>query len=338
MRLVDSLQTSSRASLLQVLKTSVAAVGAWLICDLLFHEPPIFAAIAALLVVQPSVNQSVAKGLERSVGVIAGVALAFGAGYLFGTASWVVLATIVVALLLAWVLRLGPGSSAQIPISAMLVLSIGGLTPGYAVERVIETVIGAAVGLIVNLAIVPPVLVSPARLAVARLQRDIATAMDELAAALESPQTRTQLAGLLERTRLLRSLRSTAEDAIAKARESLTLNPRAGRSVTVLDADDQLFGRLSRLVNRVLTMTRTVHDNYDPSLVDEPTVSGIASELRRAAHDLRLLGTGQQTTEVSALTAPLVVLRPHAEHWILIGSLLEDIRRVRQEVTGDDDA
>jgi len=156
--------------------------------------------------------------------------------------------------------------------------------------------------------------------------------------ALEQPRSREQLTVLITKVRLLRGLRSSADDAIARARESLTLNPRAGRSVRVLDADEQLFARLSRLVNRVLTMTRTVHDNYDPSLVDEPTVAGIASELRRAAHDLRLLGTEHPTHEVSALTAPLVVLRPHAEHWILIGSLLEDIRRVRQEVTGDDDA
>jgi uncharacterized membrane protein YccC len=319
----------------QVLKTSVAAVVAWLVCDLLFAQPPIFAAIAALLVVQPSVNQSLSKGIERSVGVIAGVALAFGAGYLFGTASWVVLATIVVALLLAWVLRLGPGSSAQIPISAMLVLSIGGLTADYAVERVIETVIGAVVGLAVNLAIVPPVQVAPAHLAIARLQRDIAVALEDLAGSLEQPMSRTQLDGLLAQARLLRPLASKAAEAVTSAKESLTLNPRAGRLRLVLTDDEKLLARLSNLVTRVLTMTRTVHDNYDPTLVQEPTVGAIAAELRRAAHDLRLLGRDEPTVEDPALTSPLVVLRPHAEHWILIGSLLEDIRRVRQEVTGE---
>ena len=65
---------TSRSPLLQVAKTSVAVIAAWLLSTLLLSQPlPIFAAIAALLVVQPSVNQSLAKGVERSVGVILGV-------------------------------------------------------------------------------------------------------------------------------------------------------------------------------------------------------------------------------------------------------------------------
>lgn len=340
MRIVDTLRTSSRASLLQVLKTSVAAVVAWLLCDLLFPNPPIFAAIAALLVVQPSVNQSLSKGIERSIGVIAGVVLAFGIGALFGTASWVVLATIVVSLLVAWVLRLGPGSSAQIPISAMLVLSIGGLTPTYALERILETVIGAVVGLLVNLAIVPPVQLRPAHLAVTRLVRELAVTLDSIAESLTTPQSRNDLDALLARGRSLLPLRDGAEDAIAKGRESLMLNPRGGRLERILDDDEALFRRLSALRVRVTGMTRTVHDNWDESLLAEPTVGAIAAELRRASHDLRLLGRATDddpqpiTSELPALTAPLAIVRPHPDHWILIGSLLEDLRRVREEIIG----
>src|SRR6185312_4263915 len=127
------------------------------------------AAIAALLVVQPSVNQSLSKGLERSIGVIAGVALAYGVGLVFGTASWAVLGVIVLSLLIAWTLRLGPGSANQIPISAMLVLSIGSQTPDYAANRIIETIIGAAIALAVNVIIVPPVMLGPAHAAVTSL-------------------------------------------------------------------------------------------------------------------------------------------------------------------------
>ncbi len=91
-------------------------------------------------------------------------------------------------------------------------------------------------------------------------------------------------------------------------------------------------------------MTRAVHDRYDPSLAEEPVVRGIATELTRAAHDVRLLAEhalpgdaradGADPREEPALTAPLVVLQPSDEHWILIGSLLEDIRRIRSEIIG----
>jgi uncharacterized membrane protein YgaE (UPF0421/DUF939 family) len=344
-RVVTSLRSPARTPLLQVAKASIAAIAAWIVCDLIYAQPPIFAAIAALLVVQPSVNQTLSKGVERSVGVIVGVLLAFGVGFVFGTASWAVLTTIVIALLISWALRLGPGSANQIPISAMLVLSIGALTPQYAVERIVETIIGAAIGFVVNIAIVPPVQLRPAHLAVQRLVRELAGDMESLAAALTSRTDPNELQTMLVRARDLRGLRDKAEDALANGRESLQLNPRGGRLRRVLARDEALFARLSVLVTRVLGMTRTVRDHYDPALTDDPVVVSLAEELRRAAHDLRLVGRDIEgtepapvTSELPALTRPLSVLVPHPEHWVLIGSLLEDLRRVREEITGEGDA
>ena len=342
MRFVPSVQATARQPLLQVLKTSVAAIVAWLLSSLLLGQPlPIFAAIAALLVVQPSVNQSLAKGIERSIGVIGGVVIAYVVSLVFETSSWVVLGVIVLALLLAWALKLGPGSANQLPISAMLVLAIGSQSPAYSVDRILETIIGAVVALVVNALIVPPVLLRPAHLAVGRLLRDVAGTIDGLADALTTPTSAAAVEELLVRARKLRALQTTAQAAIASGEESLTLNPRGGRHRRVLQRDVELFARLSILVTRVLGMIRAVRDNYDDTLADEPTVREIATELRRAAHDLRLIGRDPEgsepdtvTAELPALTAPLAILKPHPTHWILIGSLLEDLRRVREEIIG----
>lgn len=349
MRLNTILQTSSRSPLLQVLKTSVATITAWLLCNVLLDQPfPIFAAIAALLVVQPSVNQSLSKGVERSIGVIAGVALAYGVGLLFGTSSWVVLGVIVLSLLIAWALRLGPGSANQIPISAMLVLSIGAQTPDYAVNRIIETILGAAIALTVNIIIVPPVMLGPAHLAVTHLADGVASTLDALAASLGTRQSRGQLGKLLADARELRTLRDTAFSTLARAQESLTFNPRGGKHRTALDYDGRLLTSLTALVTQVLGMARAVHDHYDDELSDDPIVKSIAIELTRAAHDLRLLARSPArrpaheheheheanpvTAELPALTAPLVVAKPSQQNWILIGSLLEDLRRVREGI------
>lgn len=343
MRLAGTLRTTSRTPLLQVLKTSAAAIIAWLVCVVALHQPlPIFAAIAALLVVQPSVSQSFSRGVERSLGVIFGVGLAFGIGLVFGTSTWIVLGVIVVALLLAWVFRLSPGSSNQIPISAMLVLSIGGLTPAYAVNRIIETVIGAVIGLIVNVAIVPPVLLAPAHVAVLRLLRDCASSLEEIAATLSSEQETKSLDAMLARTRLLRAQQNSALSALTAGEDSLTLNPRRSKLRRVLENDARIYQLLTVLVTRIIGMGRAIHDNYDASLVRDPVVADIARELGRAAHDLRLLGDDAEhsasgpapSAEVPALTSPLVVVDPNPEHWILIGSLLEDMRRVREEIVG----
>jgi uncharacterized membrane protein YgaE (UPF0421/DUF939 family) len=346
MRLMASLRASSRSPLLQVLKTSVAAIIAWLVCVVTLGQPlPIFAAIAALLVVQPSVNQSLAKGIERSVGVIFGVVMAYAAGILFGNSSWIVLGIIVVSLLVAWALRLSPGSANQIPISAMLVIAIGANTPGYAIDRVIETVIGAGVGLAVNAIIVPPVLLTPAHDSVVRLADKVADTLSSFATALRTPQTEAQLHAMLAAARELPGRSQAATDALVRADESLMLNPRRRRYRERLEHDRDLLETLGSLVTRVTGMARALHDNYDPRLVDDSFVASIAGELDRAAHDLRLLAYDAPTVEpapitaeLPALTAPLTIAPPDPDNWILVGSLLEDLRRVREVIIGEDAA
>ncbi len=339
-RLTDRVTSSRRVPLLQAVKVAVATVLAWIITQsILPGQLPIFAAIAALLVVQPSVNQSVGKAIERSFGVIVGVLIAFGIAVIFGTNSWIVLLAIVVAIIVAWLMRLSPGTSNQVPISAMLVLSIGAATPDYAGARILETIIGAIIGVIINLVIVPPLLLTPANEAVRGLSEEVAATLDRLSSALMSPQTPQQLAELLLTSRLLRPMQAKARTELAAGEESLTFNPRQSKHRLAFEADEALFALLSPLVTRVIGMTRALHDRYDEELYMEPTVRLISTELSRASHDLRLFvddqpGGTDAGVEEAALTAPLVISTPHPRHWILIGSLMEDLRRVREEIVG----
>ncbi|GAA1205327.1 FUSC family protein [Rhodoglobus aureus] len=345
MKVLTTLIIARRSPLLQVLKTSVATVIAWVVAGFALQQPlPIFAAIAALLVVQPSVTQSIEKGIERSIGVVAGVVIALGAGQLFGDQSWVILSVIIISVLVAWALRLSPGSANQIPISAMLVLALGGQNAGYAVERIVETIIGALIGLIVNLAIVAPVFVSPARVAVASLTKKTAVVLESLARSLSTPQSDAELRKLLDDARMLRDLRDAASLALRQGADSLTLNPRKSKHHRMLRRETELFAMLTVLVTRTLGMARAIHDRYDTNLMEDPVVISIARELERAANDLRLRGrapdereSAPPTKDLLTLTAPLTVLTPHPQHWILIGSLLEDVRRVHEVIVGDSD-
>jgi uncharacterized membrane protein YgaE (UPF0421/DUF939 family) len=348
---VSRLRSSSRSPFLQVVKTAVAVVAAVLLSELVIRGPfPTFAAIAALLVVQPSINQSFVKGLERSAGVVLGVVLATGLHFLLGDAVWVVLVVIVLSILIAWALRLTPTSATQVGISGMLVLTAGVVTPNYSADRVLETVLGAAVALVVNAVIVPPVLLRPAHLAVGRLARDTAVAFERVAIGLTEGWDHDRWHDALLRARSLRQQHAKADAALTAARESLTMNPRGGRHRTILDRDEAVTEHLRVLVTRVTGMTRAIRDNATPDLRADPMVGRIATEVARIGADVRALGRQVESTELAqaepeafaeetepALTAPLEVVRPNSRHWILIGALLEDIRRVREELLGEDD-
>ena len=342
MKVLETFRATRRQPLLQVAKSAVATVLAWLLAGWLIPGPlPVFAAIAALLVVQPSLNQSVAKAIERSVGVIAGVVIASVLALLFGQATWVVLLAVAAALAVAWLLRMTTGTSNQVAISALLVLSLGAATPDYAIDRIIETVLGALIGFVVNLVFVPPVALAPAQRSVATLGSEVAASLERLAEALTTARTNAQLEELMITARLLRPMVVTASEAIASAAESLTLNPRARRRREELQRLEATLARLSPIVTQVIGMTRAVYDRYEPSLAEEPTVRAIAEQLHRAAHDVRrdVRRVVRRTTpdpadpptkSIPALTAPLVIATPSSGHWILVGSLLEDLRRIHE--------
>ena len=341
MGITATFRATKRVPILQVAKSAVATIAAWLVAGWLIPGPlPVFAAIAALLVVQPSVNQSLGKAIERSIGVILGVVIATGISLAFGQSTWIILVAIVVAMLVAWALKMTPGTSNQVAISAMLVLALGASSPEYALDRVLETLIGAAIGIIVNALIVPPVAVAPARNEVALLGAELAASADRLAEALERTQTRPQLEALMIEARLLRPMRDAADAAIAAGEESLTLNPRRSAHREELAALRDLLDQLGPIVTQLIGMTRAFADHYDEALHDEPTVRAIAEQLHRVAHDVRLAvriaepEPEPMTSETPALTSALVIAPPKSGHWILVGSLMEDLRRIREELVG----
>lgn len=342
MRLTSAVRAAKRDPLLQTVKTALATSLAWVLAGFLTAggPPPVFAAIAAMLVVQPSLNQSLTKGVERSVGVIAGVVLATLLAMAFGIESWVVVVAVTAALAVSWALRLTPGSANQIAISALLVLAIGSSTPGYAVLRVVETIIGAVIGIVVHLVLVPPVVLAPARSALDELGEETARTMERLAAALTIQRTRSQRRTLMVAARQLRPLHDVAAEALDEADESLALNPRGRRHRDTVEAMRESLVLLGKVGTQVRGMTRAYVDHYDDEVRDESVVAGIAEELRRAAHDTRLHlrlavvdPVAPSFAETSpALTAPLDVRAPQHMRWVLIGSLMEDLRRIRHEL------
>jgi uncharacterized membrane protein YgaE (UPF0421/DUF939 family) len=341
-------RSPERAPLLQVVKAAVASILTWFVCLLVFPEQlPIFGAIAALLCVQESVDQSLTRGLERVVGVLLGVSVALGAGALFGPQSWLFIAAILVSMALGWLLRMTNASTNQIAISAMLMIALGGLHLGYGVERLAETAIGAAIGVLINAVVVAPVQTTRVHGGVSGLAVHTAAALRRIAEGLEDPRDGIWLDEMIAAARALQDERSDVHALLRRARESLRLNPRGPRYRMLLDADDRLFQRIQPIVTQVIGMSRALYDLYSPGLAGDPQVTGMAGEMRRAAHDLerlphRALETPAVETEgpppvsePAALTAPYVIPKPHPEHWMLIGSLMEDLRRVRGRITGE---
>lgn len=342
-RFTRSFQVERRVPLIQVVKATAAVILAWFACLLVFPEQlPIFGAIAALLVIQDNVDQSLSRGIERVMGVLLGVTVALVCGEIFGQHDWLFLVTLGIAMAAGWLLRLTPGSANQIAVSALLMIALGGLDVHYGVERLVETLIGAAIGFAVNALVVAPVRTFPVHHAIVQLTAHTSAALRRIADALDEPRDDDWLEEMFDRAIALREESAQVHAQLRQARESLRFNPRSRRYRQGLEDDDERYQRLQRITTQVIGMSRAIYDLYEPDLVADASVVGMVEEIRRAAHDLDLFvlpdaepGAPAAPPEPPALTAPYTIPKPHPEHWILIGSLMEDLRRVRGRITGE---
>ena len=139
----------------RTLRLTGAAVAAYLAAVLVLDDPrPVLAPLTALLVVQVTLVGTVADSLRRILSVIAGVAVAVGFSAFVGFSWWSLALIIAVSLLVGQFLRLG-AHQLEVPISAMLVLAVGG-SETAATDRISATIVGAAVGLAVTWCSRPP--------------------------------------------------------------------------------------------------------------------------------------------------------------------------------------
>jgi len=213
---------------LRTAKTTLAAVLSFVVADALnTSAEPVLAPLTALLVVQLTMYETFQHGWERILSVLAGVLVAVGIGSLVGLTWWSLGTVVLLSIVVGRVLRLGPHLM-EVPISAMLVLAVSSNAEALAVDRVYETLIGTAVGVLVNLVIAPPLYVQPAEDAIAELADRIAGFLRALAAQLREGWSRHAADHWLAEARALGAEVERADETLARAEQSARLNPRGG--------------------------------------------------------------------------------------------------------------
>jgi uncharacterized membrane protein YccC len=182
--------------------------------------------LTALLVMQASAFSTLKMGAIRVGAVLAGVLVATLVSIWIGLTWWSLGAVIAASLILAKIFRLGE-QAMEAPISAMLILGV--TNPNVAAEiRVLNTLIGAGVGIAFNL-IYPPAL--PTR----RASRAVISAAEAAAAPLDAasrglakgPINREQVQDWLDRVHAGTLRLKSATDTVASLKDSRRLNPRA---------------------------------------------------------------------------------------------------------------
>ncbi|MFJ3305262.1 aromatic acid exporter family protein [Streptomyces sp. NPDC086549] len=341
----------------QTLRSAAAATIAYVVALRLSPEPaPLTAPLTALLVVQVTLYATLTNGIRRVNSVVAGVLVAIAFSLLVGLTWWSLALLIVASLAVGHLVRVDEYVP-EVAISAMLVLGV--TTVGNtAWARVVETLIGAAVGLAINLLLPPPVWVDEAGASIEGLARRVRRLMLRMGeeAAGRTPVERA--AARLHEARRLDHDIVEVDAALRQAEDSLRLNPRVKEGllhrVVLRTGLDTL--EICTVVLRVLA--RTITDlakarDPDPLFPSEAgaTVERLLSEIGDAVVSFAVLVTTDLSHSADAAEARLsaelhaaaatrdklaLLLRDEVErdnrHWQLHGAVLTEVNRIIDEL------
>ncbi|MFF9817316.1 aromatic acid exporter family protein [Streptomyces sp. NPDC014006] len=344
-------------SVVQALRSAAAATVAYVVAVRLSPEPaPLTAPLTALLVVQVTLYATLTNGIRRVNAVVAGVLVAIAFSLLVGLTWWSLALVIVAALAVGHLVRVEEYVQ-EVAISAMLILGV--TTHGAtAWARVLETLIGAVVGMGFNLLLAPPVWVDEAGDSIDDLARRIRQMMLRVGEQAAGRPSYELAAARLHEARRLDHAISEVDAALRQAEDSLRFNPRVREGllhrVVLRTGLDTL--EICTVVLRVLARTLTdLAKERDPQPLF-PQAAGAAieellSEIADAVVSFAVLVTTHTSHSAESaeerLTAQLrqaaatrdkvaqlllEEVQHDARHWQLSGAVLTEVNRMLDEL------
>ncbi|WP_194202107.1 FUSC family protein [Glycomyces albidus] len=255
--------TWARETVVQAFKAGVAAMLAWFVAAYLLRLPmPYLAPWVALAVVRPTVHWSVLTGLRQVAAVALGVLIAVGSAALMPGRELALAMCVPVAFLVGYWPRLDD-QGLYVPFTALFMVAVDSVEEPFVLFRLLETGLGAAIGMGVNLLVAPPVRVLTVDARARRDGEETAAVLREFAARLRGDDGDEPWS---TRARDLDQRAGEARSALQHARDSLRLNPRQGEAWVRESIESA--GAAFDLIRRVNRSVRAVADILDDSRRD----------------------------------------------------------------------
>ncbi|MEU3278966.1 FUSC family protein [Streptomyces antibioticus] len=341
----------------QAVRSTAAATVAYVVALNLSTEPaPLTAPLTALLVVQVTLYATLTNSIRRVNAVVAGVLVAIAFSLLVGLTWWSLALLIMASLAVGHLVRVDEYVP-EVAISAMLVLGVTSVGD-TAWARVLETLIGAVVGLSCNLLLPPPVWVEAAGESIEGLARRVRLLMLHVGEQAAGRPAFEQAAARLHEARRLDHDIVEVDTALRQAEDSLRLNPRVREGllhrVVLRTGLDTL--EICTVVLRVLTRTLTdLAKDREPEPLFAPaigeTLEQLLSEIADAVVSFAVLVTTQVSLNADAAEARLTAelrqaattrdklaqllmerLQHDARQWQLHGAVLAEVNRMIDEL------
>lgn len=320
-------------------KGAAAAMIAWLAARLLpgfLDDYAYYAPFGAVVAMMPSAVDSLRTGLHTLLGLGLGGGLAVLA-YLSGLpALATVPIVVIVAILVAGLMPIGPGRD-YVPVAAIFVLmSSGGDPEMFGTAYVVLTGMGLVIGTVVHLAILPPLRTLPLERRLEALRAAAASLLDDLAAQLEDAAQ--PAVSMEERAAGLQRAVDDAQSALTDAQRTRRANVRALGGRHTISMSTVHLGQLRATVRELVSLASVVSDERTTVAVPDelPTQmrSTVAEALRRLARAIDEQGAPDATAACERAAEALQRWRaPSTAAGAAAGALAHHVVALEQRVS-----
>jgi uncharacterized membrane protein YgaE (UPF0421/DUF939 family) len=292
-----------------VFKAGLASGISYSVARYVTHVPnPLLAPATAIVTVHATAWTSVRTAVQRSIAVVVGVvvALAIGDAVPLNGLTVAILVTISLGISVM-ALRFSGGAANQLPITVLLVLAVvSNGQKGYGVGRAVDTIIGAAIGGLVSVAL-PASRLEDVREALSRLASELTALLAAMGRGVAQPWSEETTEAWQDRAqRTGRRLVRRAGDALGSGRRAARWNYRDRRRLDDLDLYEEMAPRLERVSICVSEIARDL-DRTAARTPDEhaptPTLGALLDALATAvaAYRHRLDGAHDDADLIAAL-------------------------------------
>lgn len=202
----------------QIVQCAVAAAAAWLIAErVLGHHTPVFAAVAAVVSLGTSYGQRLRRVAEVTLGVAIGVLMADLIVHWIGSGWWQIALIVAVSMSAATFLDTGRTFVNQAAVQGIFVAALVPTSPGAALTRWTDALVGGAVALIAATVVPAAPLRRPRQQAsvVVRKISDLLRAAGEVILEMDPIRGMAVLADARATDGLIRELTLAADEGMA---------------------------------------------------------------------------------------------------------------------------
>lgn len=266
------------------LQMTLAGVGAYVAAEqLLGHDAPIFAAVAALLAMGFTREPRIRKVLEVAVGCTLGVLIGDLLVHAFGSGALVALGVVFISVMLARFLDSGPVLAMQMGLQALLVVMLPAPvdSPLGPFTRSVDAVIGGVTALLIALLTPKDPRSEPVR-ELKAVSDELSRALRETATALRSSDSREAWHALI-RSRGIQPKIDDVAKAITAARELTRYSPAHRRHRPYMRRIEHAADKLDLAVRSLRVVTRRAISVIDHAALSDAGMESLATVLEELA-------------------------------------------------------